>query len=1375
LTLYFFPFFYCLTKNYTALKNFTLLLVAGLLFVGALDAQTRKGSTEPTPQKGKGQMITRCATMEHLQAYYDANPSAKAEAELRAKYPVPPTAPGFNGSIFRTQSITTIPVVVHVVLSNPTIVTDADVLWFINKLNEDYSGLNPDSTNGTLFYSVRGHSEIRFAMAKRTPSGGYTTGIERISSATGSNANLAVDPIKRASLGGADVWDPNSYLNLWVGNDVSGSGILGYAHFPGTGIAADDGVFLNAQSFSNNPCYTIPAYNLGRTGTHEIGHYFGLLHIWGDDNNCTGDDFRNLSGSDIGSTCNLPATLANPPGQGNTAADIGDTPNQLVATTNCPSGAVTDGCATTLPGKMYQDYMDYTADACYSMFTKQQVNRMQWVLDNCRASLKTSLGLTPPVGAPALDAGLFSVVNPGGTEIIGNTCVTYPTPVCANTVTPKVMVVNKGVSTLTSVTVSERLNANAVVSQTFVVNLPTLGSQVVTLAPITFTGGANTLKFWTSAPNGGADADATNDTLTKVYNFTGQVLPLVQGFETAPFPPTGWVVNNPNNDLTWVRVAPGSSSAASMAKDNWDDFNVGRFDDFISPVISTTGLDSVIITYDIAKKFFPGLPDRLDIMVSTNCGASFTSVYNAVDPALSTAGALTSGPYVTPGASDWVTRRLAIGGANLGTGQILIQFRNTTGYGNNIFLDNINITGFTFTNRDITPTAVLRPLTQECTPTIAPSITVRNSGLQPVTTFSVGYIVDNGAPSAGQTFTPATPLAPNASTTVTLTAANFAVGTHVIKLYTYNPVGASGTGDLFTANDTILKTFTVNQLFTTFKEDFETVTPPAMPAQITVVNPNGNNTWESFATGHASKNSAWINNYAFNVPGNFDDMKLRPINTNGVDSVILTFDVAHKNYPGLDDILSVVASTDCGNTYVGTSYSKPGVILQTAGSSTAAYARPGPNDWRTERVAVGGAFMSTGSLILAIRNTNGYGNNIYIDNINITRKFKRDLAVTSIIQPTDVVCSATVTPVVTVQNVGSEAVTAYTIGFSIDGVAQTPVTGTGVPLAPFATTTVTISTPASFTQAPHVFKVYTINPTSLSGSGDLNLLNDTLTKTVTRVASIAPPIAEGFEGTTFPPAGWAVVNPDNGVTWRRTTAAARTGIASAYVNNYNYAVNGQKDDLYTPQLTYTGVDSVSLSFDVAATTFSYPGTTTIPLDTLEVLMTKDCGSTFTTVYKKWGHDLQTVSDPNNAQPSEFFPSAPYQWRNESIDLTGLAAGNGPLQLVFRNTSNFENNIFLDNVNVTTRTLPARLKNEGFLVLPNPFKDQFTVWHYLQPTDLRYITVYNSAGQQVWRKDFSGDADKQVGVDLSNRAAGVYIVHLGYNDSNKNVSVRIVKL
>ena len=1354
------------------MKNFTRSLAAAFLFVITLsvNAQQRGGGTTPT-RKGINTPIQRCGTDEYIRQRIQTEPAFRALYEKglqdyqRSLQYSSSSRTDFTSTL---SGPVTIPVVVHIVLPDPALVTDADVLYFINRITADYSGFNSDSTNGSLFYSVRGHSLLRFTLAKRDPSGNFTSGIERRVGAgliTGGS-----QPIKSFSSGGLDPWDITQYYNLWVG--VGQGGLLGIAPTIGVGDPSGgnaDGVCVDYRAFSRNPCYSLVQFALARTAVHEIGHNFGLYHIWGD-GSCA-PDFKQL----LSASCQLPDSLSAP---------IDDTPQQSGPTSGCPAGAVSAGCAASPlpPGKMYQNYMDYTDDPCYSMLTKGQNARMHWVLEYCRPGYLTTLGGTPPASAPVRDAALSAVVRPGGSELLGvgkytdpknfNTfvCTSYANPTCAGTITPKVRFQNRAGATLTSVTIQWTWNGNPQPSLNLAgLNLGPLEDTVVTLSPVTLVAN-NTLKFWTSNPNGGPDQNNTNDTITKVLNFSGAVLPLAEGFEGATFPPAGWSIVNPNSNNTWVRAGVGNASTGSAFIDNYSFPLFGQTDDIVSPPVNVAGLDSLIIEWDLAKQYFPGYVDRFDVLVSTNCGASYTQIWTRSDPALATAGA-SGAPYTSPGPADWRRQYVSIGNNIPGWGgQVIVAFRMINGYGNNLFMDNINIRGFVFTPNDLGPTVMLRPQASECTPLIVPQITVKNSGTATVNNLKVGYRIDNGAPVICATVINQT-IAPGASANVTFPAGCFpalSTGVHTVRLFTNSP---NGSPDLFPSNDTIVRTVTIKQLFTSVSENFDASVFP--PPTLQVNNPNSNVTWVRDVPGRASAGGTEIDNYNFNLPGQIDDLQLIPINTNGVDSVILTFDVAHKNFPGLDDILSVIGSTDCGNTFSPTSYSKPGFILATAGSSTAPYGTAGPGDWRTERVALGGAFMSTGNLTLVIRNTNGYGNFIHIDNINVTRKFKRDLKLVSINQPKDIVCTAVNTPSVTVQNVGSETITGYNVSFTIDGGAPSTTNITGVTLAPNAFATVNLN-PATFTAGPHTFTVYTSGPVSFSGTGDLNTSNDTLRKTVTLVGTIAPPITEGFESTTFPPTGWAVVNPDNAITWRRTTAAASTGVASAYVNNFNYSTRGAVDELYTPQVTYTGVDSVHLKFDVAALTYSFPGSTTIPLDTLEVLLTKDCGNTFTSIYKKWGNELQTINDPNYSQPNEFFPSTKSMWRTESIDLTGLAAGNGPLQVVFRNTNNYENNIFLDNVNLTTRTLPARLKQEGLLVLPSPFNTQFTVWHYLQPTDLKFISVYNSAGQLVWRKDFSGDADKQVVVDLSTRSAGVYIVHLGYTDSNRNSSIRIVK-
>ena len=1332
------------------MKKFTLLftvLVFTVLSSPHLFAQTPGLRQQP---------IEKCGTMLLMDKLMRENPDMRIRAE-RARQDFQNSNNSINNSNRNGQSnrltaIVTIPVVVHIVTPNPFIVTDADVQAQLNRLNLDYSGLNPDSTNiPAAFQGVRGHSQIRFCLAQRTPGGQLTNGIERRTSNTFILAT-ANDPVKSTAAGGLDAWDPTSYLNIWVGRDGTGLGLLGYATFPGTGALNQEGVAIVTIGFSNNTCYVDPFYNLGRTLSHEVGHYFGLFHNFGTTGGCTDDDFSDLS--IVGSTCVLPAGLP---------AD--DTPPQGNPRFGCPSGTVTDACSGSAPGVMYQNIMDYTDDACMTLFTNAQVARMEAVIDACRPGLKTSLGCSQPAGAITLDASPLASVNPGGFEITGCTSTTYPSTLpCAGSIVPKFRVVNNGAVTITSLTAGYTFDNGPAVTQNVVLNLPTGATAVITFPAITVPPGTHTFKFFTSNPNGGVDLIPANDTLSTTVNTApGTNLPITEGFESTTFPPPPWIVVNPNGNFTWVRRTPGRNSAAAAFIDNYNNNNPGQTDDIRSPSLSSTGTDSVIISFDLAHKFYPfGTPDSLSVLVSTDCGITFTTIYKRGGAGLATAGSSSSG-YTAPVASDWRTERIAIGGPLIASGNIVVVFRNHNRYGNNIWIDNINIEKRVA--RDIRVEAILKPAASECSPNIIPQVLVRNSGSEAVTQFKVGYSIDGG-PAIITTFNQT--INAGGTATVTLPVSTAAVGNRSITVFTADPVSLSGTGDQQMSNDTLTKAFIVNRIFNSpITVDFET--PEFPPANWTLINPNNNVTWQRQTPGRNSQWSMFINNYDNNLPDQIDELKSPPINVTGADSIIFKLDVAAKYFSAtLADTLSVLVSTDCGSTFTAV-YKRVGPTL--GGVLGTSYTSPIPSDWRTDRIGLGGAFLSSGNVIFSIRNTNRYGNNIFIDNINIDALFKRDIAVTSINSPAGVICSPALTPTVTIKNVGVEAVTAFKVSYSLDGGAVSTTTVTGVNIPRDGTTNVTL-TAATVTGGNHIIRIYSWDPVTASGTGDQNTGNDTLTKSFSLVGSVPAPLTEGFESTTFPPANWAVVNPDGDITWARSSNA-RTGTGSAFINTYNYTTLGEVDELWTPQITLSGVDSITFSFDLAAVTYSYPGSTGIPLDTLEILASKDCGNTFTRVYKKWGEDLQTIDDPNTPQTDEFRPNAANQWRRETIDLTSFGP-NGPLQIIFRATSNFENNIYIDNVSVTTRTLPARLKTDGYLILPNPFQSQFSVWHYRQPTNLKYVSVYNASGQLVWSKQFNTNAEKLITIDLSNRPAGIYTVNLGYEDSFRNVSSQIIK-
>ncbi|HNF70192.1 MAG TPA: M43 family zinc metalloprotease [Chitinophagales bacterium] len=253
----------------------------------------------------------------------------------------------------------TIPVVVHIVYNNEVEnIDDLRVYTQINILNEDFRRLNADTIDTPApFQGVAADVELEFCLASIDPNGDTTTGIIRTYSDTTEWLLTFSENVKYTEYGGDDAWPASSYLNIWV-CDLQ-HGILGYAVGPG-GAAEIDGIVVDYSNFGLSDIGSAP-YNLGRTATHEIGHWLGLTHIWGDDGNtCDGDD------------------------------GIEDTPLQLGPTYGCPDFPLTDACSPDYPGIMFMNYMDYTDDACMNMFTMGQKAKMLGVISTYRASILTS-------------------------------------------------------------------------------------------------------------------------------------------------------------------------------------------------------------------------------------------------------------------------------------------------------------------------------------------------------------------------------------------------------------------------------------------------------------------------------------------------------------------------------------------------------------------------------------------------------------------------------------------------------------------------------------------------------------------------------------------------------------------------------------------------------------------------------------------------------------------------------------------------------------------------------------------------------------------------------------------------------------------------
>ncbi|MFD3842750.1 zinc metalloprotease [Streptomyces sp. NPDC058642] len=253
--------------------------------------------------------------------------------------------------------VTVIPVVVHVVHHAPEQdIGDDQIVSQIDVLNQDYRMLNPDvSKVPAVWQPLAADCRVEFRLASQDPDGLPTSGITRTRTETDTFG--MDDAIKFTAAGGQDAWPADQYLNFWVAprlEDPTVGEILGYAQFPG-GPAATDGVVI-AHPFVGTTGTARAPFDLGRTATHEVGHWLNLFHIWGDDGQgCSGSDF------------------------------VADTPNAGGPNFGTPTFPHVT-CNNAPDGDMFVNYMDYTDDAGMFMFTHGQVARMDATLEGPRSS-----------------------------------------------------------------------------------------------------------------------------------------------------------------------------------------------------------------------------------------------------------------------------------------------------------------------------------------------------------------------------------------------------------------------------------------------------------------------------------------------------------------------------------------------------------------------------------------------------------------------------------------------------------------------------------------------------------------------------------------------------------------------------------------------------------------------------------------------------------------------------------------------------------------------------------------------------------------------------------------------------------------------------
>lgn len=298
----------------------------------------------------------------------------------------------------RNATVVQIPVVFHVVYKNANQnIADSNLVRQVDILNECFRLQNANfPQTRPVFDTIAADVEVEFCMATVDPQGNPTNGITRTAAAAGTffDPLLGFDNVKADATGGKDPWPSDQYLNIWV-CDMSFLGVvvvLGYATFPG-GDPLVDGVVIQYNFIGYMPNNT--TNGLGRTTVHEVGHWLGLRHIWGDGQFST-------------PLCDSTDHVDDTPN-----ADTASQQSCMIKNTCSNESPYWTGAGID-PPDMIENYMDYSYDACMTMFTNGQKDRMLGFLNTTRASLLTSPGCGP-TGLSAVDENWFSLFpNPSG-------------------------------------------------------------------------------------------------------------------------------------------------------------------------------------------------------------------------------------------------------------------------------------------------------------------------------------------------------------------------------------------------------------------------------------------------------------------------------------------------------------------------------------------------------------------------------------------------------------------------------------------------------------------------------------------------------------------------------------------------------------------------------------------------------------------------------------------------------------------------------------------------------------------------------------------------------------------------------------------------
>lgn len=371
-----------------------------------------------------------------------------------------------------------------------------------------------------------------------------------------------------------------------------------------------------------------------------------------------------------------------------------------------------------------------------------------------------------------------------------------------------------------------------------------------------------------------------------------------------------------------------------------------------------------------------------------------------------------------------------------------------------------------------------------------------------------------------------------------------------------------------------------------------------------------------------------------------------------------------------------------------------------------------------------------------------------------------DITISEVLQPTAAfICTQNIDPIMVLSNKGDSIITNAIITYQLNN--ETPqVFNWNGNLNANDTTHITLPTIVAQNYGDYELKIKVTIDTSKIECDYIN--NQRVTRFNIRETVSTLPFKEDFELMRIDSSEWLISNPDYGITWDTTTTQGLPyGYNSATMQLYNYNGSGQLDDLISPKITLPNDDSLFIRFDLA-----YQMIHTIVADTLRVLISTDCGSTFDEIYKKGGTDLETYT--TITQP--FTPTTSNQWRTEHIDITGYNSND--IIFKFQSYNKSGNNLFIDNIWIYEGAEPVGIKDnvlKSFDIYPNPTKNEVIIEFDNNNLINSSISIIDIIGKEVYFKKINNKTET---INVSMLKQGVYFFRI--NQNGKETVKKIIK-